>query len=427
MAGGTADDFWRDQADRIRTHGRPGEANVEGDLRRLAAAERYERLYSAAVQMLTTQGRSGVDEWPSQRRQHWHDLETLLTTGRSDPPGATADPAWQLASRSDATGRPVAIADAVHEWAGRLAPRPLKLDYTDLDDTDPDGIDLDGIDLDGHEPARTVVAVPGLTYTIVTRLLDELVQRMAPGRPIGAVGDGGLDLAAVVQGLADQLRAAVGSAQPEPRHGRGEYPQRLAGDPESAGPAGSRPALRTPQALAAGLALPTALENLTAAARNAAESVPTPKQLTASGDFSVRHAAAVAAADLLAGLRTPAGPRWRERHEGIRPDLHVITDFRFDGPAGRPVGLAERAAEIQTALRGLTPPWRPGPQRPMPESTPQTGWIALPDAAALVTAELLDELVVRLRPGRWIGTIRIGAWPLRDFVQSRLRIQAIAI
>ncbi|OLE29401.1 MAG: hypothetical protein AUG44_04320 [Actinobacteria bacterium 13_1_20CM_3_71_11] len=77
--------------------------------------------------------------------------------------------------------------------------------------------------------------------------------------------------------------------------------------------------------------------------------------------------------------------------------------------------------------RHLRPPWRPGPADPLPESTAQTSWIALPDRAALVTAELLDELSERLRPGRWIGTIQLAAFPVADFLASRLRQTSIAI
>ncbi|GIH21335.1 hypothetical protein [Rugosimonospora africana] len=405
VAGADADDFWRNSAAALRARGRAGDSDVEGQLRRLVEIEQYERLYSVAAQMLTTEGWSPTDDWPPERRQYWRDLENLLATGRSDQPGTASDPAWQLASRLDPTGRPIAIADAVRDWMDRLASRPLNL--SDLDESDLDA---------GDDPDRTVIAVPGLTHLLITELLNELVARVSPGRPIGMVGDGGADLAAVAQGLADQLRSALGAAA-------------LAGPglPGSVPGAGPRPTLRPPQPLAAGLVLPAAVRDLADVAHRAAASLPTPEQLVAAGDYSVRHATAVVAADLRNGLRTPAGPQWRERRESIRPQLHLVTGFRFDAPAGRPVSLAEAAAEMKRELGRLTPPWRPGPGRPLPESTPKAGWMALPDAVALVTAELLDELAARLRPGQWIGTIRISAWPLAQLVQSRLRLRAIAV
>src|SRR5439155_10001502 len=125
--------------------------------------------------------------------------------------------------------------------------------------------------------------------------------------------------------------------------------------------------------------LPAATERLAAAARLAAEATPTPERLAAALDFSVGHEAAVAAVDLLAGLAGRAVLGWRERHGDIRPDVHLVSGYRWDGAGGRPVGLAERAAEIRSLMRDLRPPWRPGPADPLPESTAQTSWMALPD------------------------------------------------
>jgi hypothetical protein len=166
-------------------------------------------------------------------------------------------------------------------------------------------------------------------------------------------------------------------------------------------------------------------ERLAVAAKLAAEATPAPDEL----DLTVRHEAAVAAADLLAGLRDPTRLGWRERQADIRPDVHLVSRYRWDaGPGkaeGRPVGLAERAAELTATTRGLRQPWRPAVGEQPPASTPRTGWIALPDPAAEIIAELLDELAARMRPGRWIGTIHFTTYPLRAFVAGHLRRAAI--
>ncbi|WP_238007518.1 hypothetical protein KZZ52_18745 [Dactylosporangium sp. AC04546] len=317
------------------------------------AAEDYERLYSAAARMVAAQGPATTrDDWPQARRERWRELELLLTAPPVDDAAGVADPAWQLAARLDPAGQPIGIAEAARDWDRRLA-----------------------------TAGGAAVALPGPLYTVVTDLLEELVQRLAPGRPAVTVGDGGTDLSELAHELAGRLR-----------------PER----PDD------HPPLREPRPLSAGLPLPAAAERLAAVARSAAEATPTPQELAATADFGVHRDAAVAAADLLAGTG------WRERHDGIRPGTHLVSIQRWEGAGWRPVGLAERAAELRTALRDLPPPRPPAPAE-------EAGWVVLPHQAALVTAELLDELGVRLRPGRRVGTVRLGTLALQEFVRTRLR------
>jgi hypothetical protein len=359
----------------------------------LTAAERYERLYSAAARMLAAQGpvatRAG---WPAPRRQRWHDLELLLSTQplstqplSTQPPAAAdptaPDPSVQLASRLDPAGRPVGVAAAVRDWERRLAV---------------------------SEPTGGPVVLPGLAYAVVTELLEELAGRLAPGRPVGAVGDGGAAFADLAAELADGLRV------PAPG---------MAGAPSHRRPSRSGPEPRPPRPLTADPDGPLGYERLARAARLAAEATPAPGEL----DLAVRHEAAVAAADLLAGLGDVNRLGWRERHADIRPDVHLVSRYRFDGSGGRPVGLAERAAELRAAMRGLRAPWRPAASEALPASTPQAGWIALPDPAADIIAELLDELAARMRPGRRIGTIHFTTYPVQAFIGGRLRRAAIGI
>jgi len=191
--GGTDADFWREQAAKV-------------DPLRLAAAQRDERLYCAAARMLTAQGPAATRAgWPELRRQRWHALELLLST---DPPANSAgagwpvapDPSVHLASRLDATGAPVSVAAAVRDWESRLS-----------------------------ETAGGLVALPRLLYAVVTELLEELVGRLAPGRPVGAVGNDGAMLGALATDLADQLRVP---AEGVPRSPSRPYPGRSRPDPQ---------------------------------------------------------------------------------------------------------------------------------------------------------------------------------------------------
>ncbi|MFF5229342.1 hypothetical protein [Dactylosporangium sp. NPDC000521] len=342
--------------------------------------ERYERVYSAAARMLTEHApAAGRAHWPQERRRRWSELEMLLTAlPRTTLPG-TADPAWQLASAVDEDGRPVGIADAVRAWEQRITAAP--------------------------PPAPgTVVAMPGLWHTLAGGLLRELTGRLAPGRPAVTVGAAGGELSAVAAQFAAALRTAVTGAPHPPR---------------------PRPSLRGPRPLATGLPMPAAADRLEAAARLAAAATPSPRELAGGTDFSVRFDAADAAAQLLGGLYRSAGPDWRERAEGLRPAEHLVSSVRFDGDVPRPVGLAEHAAGVRDHVRDLRGPWRPGPDDPVPRWSPQRAWVVLPDVVATVTADLLDELAVRLRPGRQVGTVRFDTEPLGQFVQRRLLDAAI--
>ncbi|MFC7548804.1 hypothetical protein [Plantactinospora sp. GCM10030261] len=389
-SGGTDVDFWRERAAAVRADGGRGDGSADLDLERLAAARRYERIYSAAARMLAAQAHSTRGSWPNVRRQRWRELETLLAEvpAVTSEPGV-ADPSWQLAGRLDEAGRAVDMAQAASAWKHQLGIAPTATQVASPVD---------------QEPASMAVVLRSSLYLVVSHLLEELAQRLAPGRPVAAVGHGGADLGEVSRELARQIWSAA------------------TGQRVTAQPARS-PVLAAPRPLSTGLPLPGAVERLATAARLAAEATPAPGR--DGRDDSVRPAAATAAADLLAGLRRPDGPSWRERYDGIRPDVHMVSSYRWEGAAGRPVELAEQAAEIRAMTHDLPAPRGIDSEDEIPDSTAEQGWMLLPNAAALITAELLDELAVRLRPGQWIGTIRFTAIALPDLVRGRLRSAAI--
>lgn len=379
LTGGTDTDYWRELAAGATSR---RTASVPAELQRLADAERYERLYSAAAQMLDAQGSPTWrgDRWPVERRRRWRDLEQVLVeVGDADAPGGVADPARRLISTRDAAGQPARFGDAVRDWNRRLG----------------------SAGVGAERPAEIVMA--GQQYVVVIELLTELRHRLAPGRPVGAVGADAAELGGVAQDLADALRAAMAADRPASRSA-GRIPAPHLSDPLN------------------GRVSPEQMERLVSAATEAAAAVPGPERLTMANDFSVRYEAAVAAADVLAMVHGRNVSGWRERHGSIRPDRHLVSGWRWDSGTGRPVGFAERAAEIRTVIRGTRAPWRPTVADPVPESTADHSWVVLPDECALIAADLLDELGERMRPGSWIGTINFAAFALRDFLPRRIRI-----
>lgn len=329
----------------------------------------YERLYSAAARMLTAQGSPTWrdDRWPEQRRQAWRALEAVLAAGgASAGAGDLLDPARELV----ALGQPFpAMVQSMREYLRE----------------DPDGVD---------QP----VVLAGVLHSAITELLDELAARVTPGRPPVALGIDAAVLADVVHELADSLRVALGlpkASAPPSQRGR---------------------AVREPQPVGAG---PAVFEQLAAVAKAAAEAVPAPEQL--AQDFSVRHDVATAAADVRALVAGQDAQGWRERQADIRPESHLVAAYRWEGGQGRPLGFGDRAAEVRKVLDAAGPPWAPSLERPLPELAEDRTWILYSRRQALVTADLLDELAVRLTPGRWTGTIHFSAYPLQEFITTTLR------
>jgi hypothetical protein len=264
--------------------------------------------------------------WPPNRSRSWQDLESVL---------ASADPSPSAA--------------AARTWANALR---------------------------SPDPTPAVV-VQGARLRAVVKLLGELRQRVAPGRPAVTVQQEAAELGRAIHELADSLRApGTGRRTTEP------------------GPA---------QAITLPLALPE-YDVLARAAGDAAQAIPAPDELRRTGDFTVKHDAAVAAQQVLALLANQPATVWTERHEGIRPDRHLVADYRWDVPEGRPVGFAEAAAELRDVLRDTRPPWVPVPADPLPEEG-SASWASIPGATALVCADLLDELAARLTPGFQAGPI----------------------
>ncbi|HEY3002280.1 MAG TPA: hypothetical protein VGJ44_08000 [Kribbellaceae bacterium] len=364
------DEFWTGLAASIRTGAADGQTPL-GAPEQLGLAERYERLYSASARMLTAQGSRTWhgDRWPAERRQAWSLLEIALLDDRlAGLVSAAPDPARHLA----ASARPTTFAAAVEWWNGRLA---------------------------AEQPTDPIVVVPGPLHTQVAVLLAELAARLAPGRPVAAVGDDAAGLSAAVHELADLLRAPLtGTGTPHP--------------------AEAVRVVRGPEPLGFGPALPTQLDRLTAAASQAAAAIPVPDELDA--DFAVRREAATAAADLRTLLEDPGAPGWRERQPGIRPESHLVSGYQWNGDAGRPLPFADQETAVRSAISAVRPPWRPTSADPEPEPSPRQSWVVLPAEAALAAANLLDELAARLIPGRWSGTIHYRAYPLQDFIAVRL-------
>ena len=138
--------------------------------------------------------------------------------------------------------------------------------------------------------------------------------------------------------------------------------------------------------------------------------IPAPADLRRLDDFSVKHDVAVASQQLLALLSRRPAIAWAERQDGIRPDRHLVTDYRWDRPEGRAVGFVEAAADLRRVLRETRPPWVPVPADPLPEAG-AASWALIGGSTALVSADLLDELAVRLMPGFRTGLVGFGSYP----------------
>ncbi|MBV2365850.1 hypothetical protein ACFPZ0_06270 [Streptomonospora nanhaiensis] len=337
----------------------------------------YRRVYSAAARMLWLQGTPAWREpgpWPADRRAAWSRLADLLG---QDPhpaaPGAPAAPARHMiaAVNGHRPGTaPVTFGAAVESWRALLRAEAAR----------PPG-----------EPHGAAAAVSAGWLLVAVSLLDELAHRLAPGRPAHTVAPEGAVLAAALHENADALRAAArGTGIPAPVPAVREVAQ-IADGP---GPVGERADLAEHH------------PRLRAAARAAAETVPTRAELRAAGDFSVPRPVADAAQDLLAVLADPRRPAWREAHDTLDPARHLVAAPRWEGTEARPVGFAERAAELRAASDGEA---GPRPWAGDPDFGPEPGEriAVLTPARAAVLAAALDELAARLRPGRVVGTVHV--------------------
>ncbi|MFC0626938.1 hypothetical protein [Kribbella deserti] len=320
----------------------------------------FGQLYSVAARMLGAQGSPTwrEDRWPAQRRVTFTELEAELTGAGFENSG---DPARDLVTIGATF--PVAA-----------------ISLTEYVQADPEGVD---------DP----LVLAGPLHTAISGALDELAARLAPGRPDVAIGSAGAEASESLQELATAIRAGLDQPPSAPR--------RILADsvPVSADPATH--------------------ERLAAFAKTAADAVPAPDEL--GDDFSVRYDVAVAAADLRALVAGENVPAWRERQPGIEADRHLVTAYRWEGAEGRPVDLAEWAAELREALSAAGAPWRPTPDKPVPAESAEKAWILYPKRQALVTADLLDELAVRLAPGAKVGLIHFSSYPLQQFIAHTLR------
>ncbi|WP_328990626.1 hypothetical protein OG394_30615 [Kribbella sp. NBC_01245] len=361
----------------------------------------FEQLYSAASRMLGAQGSPTwhEDRWPAQRRVTFTQLEAELTKATfrpADPLVQPGDPAAAGvgvgAQGGDRVGdpnhdEPVLVADPADVadpalglvTMGARFPEAL-LSLAAYVSEDPDGVD---------EP----LVLPGLLHTAITGAVDELAARIAPGRPTVAIGNEGAEAADALRELANSLRTALGLPPGVPRR-----------------------ILVNAHPVAADAA---AHERLAAFAKTAADAVPAPDEL--GDDFSVRYDVAVAAADLRALIAGEDVPAWRERQPGIDPSRHLVTAYRWEGADGRPVDLADWAAELRQALATSEAPWRPSPEHPLPTESADRSWLLYPKRQALVTADLLDELAARLTPGTTTGLIHFTSYPLHHYLTHTLR------
>jgi hypothetical protein len=321
----------------------------------------YEQLYSAAARMLVAQGAPSWrdDRWPDRRKLSFRELEAFLAADDGGRP-VDGDPARQLLS--------------------------IKLGFAAADRSlreylrgDPEGVD---------QP----LVVPGPLHSQLTSCVDELAARLAPGRPSVALSNEAAELGQVVHELANLIRAGLGL---EP----GSVV--LTSGSGSTGPAAT-----------------AGQERLAALTRAAADTIPAPEEL--GTDFSVRQATAVAAADVRAVVAGADAPVWRERQPGIDPARHVLTAYRWNGDEGRPVTFAERAAELRASIEASESPWRPTVERPLPEPAPDLSWVLYSSRQGLITADLLDELAVRLSLITPVGPIHFSAYSLHDFLTTTL-------
>jgi hypothetical protein len=319
----------------------------------------YERLYSVAARMLVAQGSPTwrEDRWPDRRRVAFTELEAVLSEAGTPVDG---DPARSLVS--------VGLLFPVADESLRKYLRE-----------DPEGVD---------DP----LVVPGPLHSATTSALDELAARLVPGRPGVVLEPEAVSYGEAVHELANVVRTGLGLEPGALTRGAAVVP--------------------------AGSVSGSEHERLAALAKTAADTIPAVEEL--GNDFSVRRDVAVAADDLRAITTGEDRPAWRERQPDIDPSRHLLTAYRWAGSEGEPVGFAVAAGELRERLTDGGP-WLPSVDRPLPKSDDDLSWVLYSKRQGLITADLLDELAVRLQPVAPSGPIHFSAYPLQDFLTTTLR------
>ncbi|GAA4941772.1 hypothetical protein GCM10023224_24910 [Streptomonospora halophila] len=351
--------------------------------------EHHQRLYSASARMMWEQGPPAWrgDRWPTARRDAWRDLEAALSASPPAPVAdVPADPARYLVSGRAPDARAVPLAAAVGTWEARF----------DADPVPPEpGTGV---------PAEGAVAIAAVWQTLICDLLDELAQRLAPGRPPCVITGDSAELADEIRALGGALRtAAEGAAAPSP-----------AAAPAPAGDGGDR----EPESPVTG----EGYARLRAAALAAARAMPTRAEAERAGDFTVRAAACAAAEDLSRVAEGGTAPQWRERRAGIDPSRHLVQGYRWSGGAARPTSFGQAAAGLRADRAGPSArPLDPADAAAWRTAAAEGTSVLLSPTAALIAAELLAELAARLTPGTRSGTVPLTGLAVHDFVKGRFR------
>ncbi|MFI0817268.1 hypothetical protein ACH4TX_12280 [Streptomyces sp. NPDC021098] len=355
---------------------------------------RFERVYSAASRMLYAQEAPAWREhpqWPEERKAAFQELERLLLeTGRTAPQaGEPSDPARHLISRRAAGSedRPLTFGEAAEEWRQRLREDPGPL-------------------VERREPFHELYMEPGACVLIpsgrhlaTTGVFWEMFARLAPGRPAMTMGQDGAELSRLAHEAADALRAPLGVPTPTPAPGEASWIS-----------TGTRWAVGIPD-------LARELDELSRAAWRAAETLPSPEEIKATRDFSVKFSVKMAAAKAALALREVLtrddAPAWRERVEGIDPAAHGTVGLGTDGT---PWSLASQAASWRELFDAERKPWTPAIYELPPEPELGATDTVLSAAVAHVFAEILDEFSARLRPGHHSGILHFDAFELGQFI-----------
>lgn len=362
-------------------------------------ADAYDIVYSAAARMMWMQKsrvwrlESPGGGWPEERREAWRELEAALTVSEGPAPqaGEPSDPVRHLISRRAAgpVDRPITFAEAVAEWTARMVEDPGP--YEPRTEPYPD---------DYLVPGQAVV-VPESHMVVLTGPLDDLVHRLAPGRPPVTITGDTAELSRLLHDAADELREAIGAAVPTPQ------------------PVGTVSVARVSHRPSDVDDLQARYEAMSRAAWRASENIPTVEEMRESMDFAVNPEVAKAAQVLQSLLAGRSGEFWRERHELIDPRVHSVSGV--DWPEGRPVAEPV-AAEADSFARSVTLGRKP--RSPLPgerrifREKGNPDHVVISAVRAGILAEILDEYSARVHPGAQSGWMHFSAYDLTDFISE---------
>ncbi|MDT9691741.1 hypothetical protein Q5762_26050 [Streptomyces sp. P9(2023)] len=365
----------------------------------LELADAYEMIYSAASRMMWVQKNrvwrldSPGGRWPEERRAAWRELEAALAASEGPAPqaGEPSDPARHLISRRAAgpVDRPITFAEAVAEWTARMAADPGP--YEPRMEPRPD---------DYLVPGRAVAIPEGLMMTL-TFPFNDLVNRLAPGRPALRIAGDTAELSRLVHGAADELRAAMGANAPTPH------------------PVGTVSVARVSHRPSDVDDLRARYDALFLAAKRASENMPTLKYMRETSDFSVSPRTTLAAQDVQDLLAGRSRVFWREQHELIDPSVHSTAgvDWPEGQPVPSPIGhdakFFARSAELGRKPRAP----HPGEVRTFREKG-NPDHFAISAVRAGILAEILDEYAARIHPGAESGIMHLSAFDLTDFISE---------